>query len=158
LAIGNIRAGGEPERGRGSMGERRVTGSIRSGCVGLLLVLLGPSITDAQSSNEDVRKRYVRCAAVLGVAAAFAADKKLQDGYSGASMLLTVWASELISQPSKVATDQATREFGDQVTVIGRDIGGKTPAAAKKFAAKYKGEVDRCGAFFVAEGKNRKRP
>src|SRR5262249_13648936 len=123
--------------------------------------LLGclPCVAGAQSSNDDIRKRHIRCAASLAVAGTISTDKKLQDKFSTASMLLSVWAMDLITnQPAKDRTDQVTREFADQVIAIGRTIKAKAgaPAAAKEFEEKYGSAQKACEALFVAEMKKRK--
>jgi hypothetical protein len=123
-----------------------------------LLICL-PCVAGAQSSGDDVRKRHINCAAVLGVAGTISADKKLQDRLSGASMLLLTWAADLVAnQPAKARTDQATREFAGQVTEIGRTIKAGTPAATKAFEEKYGGAQKACEAWVSAELKKRKSP
>ena len=124
---------------------------------GLLVCL--PCIAAAQSSGDDVRKRHITCAAVLGTAGTISADKKLQDRLAGASMLLLTWASDLITdQAAKARTDQVAREFAGQVTEIGRTIKAGTPAAAKTFEEKYGGAQKACETWFLAETKKRKSP
>ena len=134
-----------------------MTRSAWSGGVALLLMLLGASIAGAQSNKEELRKRYIRCAAVMAVAGTVVTNEKTRDGYTGGSMLFTVWASELDPQP-KDAVDRATRELSAEVTRIGRDIGGTTPAAEKKFRVDYRDDIQRCTDLFVDEAKKRKRP
>ena len=125
--------------------------------LGVAVLVSLASVAGAQSSRDDVRKRHTSCAAVLSVAAIISTDKKAQDGLSSASMLLVVWAADLITnQPPKARTDQATREFADQVTEIGRTIKVGTPATAKQFDEKYGSAQKACGAWFLAEAKKRK--
>jgi len=128
-----------------------------SRALGAALLLCLPCVAGAQSGGDDVRKRHINCAAVLGVAGTISADKKVQDKYSGASMLLLLWASDLpTNQPAKARSDAATREFAGQVTDIGRTIKVGTPAATKAFEEKYGSAQMACEAWLRAELKKRK--
>ena len=121
-----------------------------------LLICL-PCVAGAQSSSDDIRKRHISCAAVLGVAGTISTDKKLQDNLAGASLLLLAWASDLLTdQPAKARTDQTTRELAGQVTEIARTIKTGTPAATKTFDDKYGGARKACETWFLAEMKKRK--
>jgi hypothetical protein len=125
--------------------------------LGAALLICLPCVAGAQSSGDDVRKRHITCAAVLGVAGTISADKKVQERLSGASLLLLTWAADVVTnQPAKARTDEATREFVSQVTEIGRTIKPGTPAATKAFEEKYGGAQKACEAWFVAETKKRK--
>ena len=133
--------------------------NICSCVLGTTLLVCVPCVAGAQSSNDDVRKRHISCAAVLGVAGTLSADKGLQEKLSTASMLLAVWAADLLAnQPAKARTDQTTREFANQVTEIGRTIKAKvgTPASTKEFEEKYGSTRKACEAWFVTEMKKRK--
>ena len=130
-----------------------------SGVVGVALLVCLPCIANAQSGGEDVRKRHVNCAAVLGVAGAYSADKELQEKLLAAAELLGLWASELITnQPTEARTDQTARELLDQAIAIRRTIKVKagTPAATKEFEEKYGSAQKACEAWFLAEMKKRK--
>ena len=128
-----------------------------SGGAGALLLLLLPSVAGAQSSNEDARKRHIGCAAVFSVAVSVATDKKLQEKFTTASMILLVLASGSgPDQPAGSKTDQVTREFARQVTEILRAIKSGTPGAAKEFEAKYAGELKSCESWIAAEIKKKK--
>jgi hypothetical protein len=130
-----------------------------SGILGAALLVCLPCVAGAQSSGDDVGKRHINCAAVVGVAATISADKKEQDALSGVSMLLLTWAADFpADQPAKARTDKAMREFASQVTEIGRTIKTGTPAAAKAFREKYGGAQKACETWFLAEAKKRKSP
>jgi hypothetical protein len=124
-----------------------------TGALGGALLVSFASVAGAQSSPDEVRKRHIGCAAVLGVAATISADKKAQDALSGVSMLLLTWATELGSAKDK---DQTTRAFAGQVTEIGRAIKVGTPTTAKDFEEKYGSTRKACEAWFLAETKKRK--
>lgn len=131
--------------------------NVWPGGLGMLLLFSLQSAAYAQSATEDVKKRHIGCAAVLGVASTVAADKTLQDKFATGSMLLLTWASEpTTGQSAKAKTDQVTREFAPQVTEIGRAIKAGTPSAAKEFDAKYGSALKSCESWFAAEIKKRK--
>jgi hypothetical protein len=128
-----------------------------SGVLAAALLAFLPCVAGAQSSGEDVRKRHITCAAVLGTAATVSADKKLQERFAGASMLLLMWAADLLpNQPAKARTDQVTREFAGYVTELARTIKAGTPAATTAFNEKYGGAQKACEAWFLTEMKKRK--
>jgi len=128
-----------------------------SGGVGTLLLLLLASVAGAQTGNDDARKRYISCAAVLSVAVSVATDKKLQEKFTTGSMILLLLASgSAPDQPAGSKTDQVMREFSRQVTEILRAIKSGTPGAAKEFEAKYAGELKSCESWIAAEIKKKK--
>ena len=141
------------------MRQSMLTRSAWRGGVVALLVMLNASIANAQANDEDIGKRYIRCAAVLATASAVGKDQKAKERFSSGSMLLLLWASELgADRPEKERLDQVTRDFGLQVVEVGREVKLKTPSAASEFATKYGGELNQCGALLADEMKNRKKP
>src|SRR5262245_18284601 len=68
-----------------------VTANVWSGGLGLLLVLSGQWGALAQSSNEDLRKRYIGCAALFGAVSTMVPDGKAKDNLATASILLLTW-------------------------------------------------------------------
>ena len=131
--------------------------TVLSRGVGLLLFFTIQYGATAQSNNDDVRKRYIGCAAVLGVASTVAPDKKLQDNLLNASMLLAVWARELnTGQSAKDNAEHITRELGRQMTEIFRAIKVGTATETKELETQYGGELKACTSLFAGEMKKRK--
>jgi len=141
------------------MARLRWTRDAWQALIGALLVLLSATFANAQGNDDDTGKRYIRCAAVFAIAAAVATDQKAKEGFSSASMLLLTWASELRpDRPAKDNLDQVTRDFGVEVVEVGREVKLKTPSAGMEFAAKFGGELNRCGVLIATEAKRRNAP
>lgn len=134
-----------------------VMANVWSGGLGLLLVLSSQWGALAQSSNEDLRKRYIGCAALFGAVSTMVPDGKAKDNLATASILLLTWASEVnVGQPAKKGVDQIMRELERRMTELAPDIKVGAPTAAKDFGAKHGGELKSCQSLYFAELKKRK--